>query len=165
MHLFYGALEGLDFTAYIKEAELEFAQHDPSIQDVWNHRTVRITDWPITQEVRRFLEKQLGCTLGIQEAQIQIWPIGSRSTMHIHDFKGREYTDYNSLLYLNQNFTGGEFFTGDGLTVTPKQGLLTFFDGRKVWHGVNEVQGNHRYTLIFWWKDTKFNHEQIPDPV
>jgi hypothetical protein len=165
MHLFYNALEDLDFAMYIKEAESEFAQHDPDAVDGWNHRTVCITDRPVAQRVKSFLEKHLNCTLVLQQAQIQVWPVGHHSGMHRHDYNGRESADFNSLLYLNEDFVGGEFFTGDGLTITPKKGLLTFFDGRKVWHGVNKVQNKNRYTFIFWWTDTKFNYEQVLDPI
>jgi len=48
------------------------------------------------------------------------------------------FSDYNSLLYLNDNFSGGEFFTETGLTIKPIPGRLTFFDGSIVTHGVNK---------------------------
>ena len=40
-----------------------------------------------------------------------------------------------------------------GIFVKPKPGLLTFFDGKEVHHGVSQVKHKDRYTLIFWWKD------------
>jgi len=59
-------------------------------------------------------------------------------------------------LYLNSNFNGGTFYTDCGIRVNPMPGRLTFFNGREVMHGVTPVENNHRYTIIFWWKKTKF---------
>ena len=65
---------------------------------------------------------------------------------------------------------GGEFITGEkavygkpvesvrdeGITITPKKGRLTFFNGMSPPHGLNKVIGNTRHTAIFWWTNTKF---------
>jgi len=59
---------------------------------------------------------------------------------------------YNSLIYLNDDFEGGLFHTEKGIFIKPEPGLLTFFDGRHVFHGTSEVKKKDRFSLIFWWK-------------
>jgi len=103
--------------------------------------------------VKDLLESYLRVELTLNFAELQTWPIGSKANLHTHEYRPRE--DYNSLLYLNNNFTGGNFYT-DNLQIEPVEGRLTFFDGRVVPHGVKKVFDNHRHTAIFWWKNTNF---------
>jgi hypothetical protein len=60
------------------------------------------------------------------------------------------------LLYLNDDFEGGEFFTDTGIRIKPKKNRLTFFNGSAIPHGLTKVEKAHRYTIIFWWKGTRF---------
>ena len=87
--------------------------------------------------------------LTLTRAEIQTWMTGTRAILHSH--RGDPAT-WNSMIYLNSDFEGGYFFSSDGLVIKPEPGLLTLFKGKKVLHGVGEVRGNDRYTLIFWWK-------------
>ena len=167
MHVFYSALPVIDFAAYIERARQEFASHDPDSKYAWNHRTVDVTNEPLTKAVQTFLEQRLNCSLSLSNAEIQVWPVGSKSLLHKHVANGREDTDYNSLLYLNEDFDGGEFYTEHGLSFAPKQGMLTFFNGKEILHGLKDVSVGNRYTIIFWWQNTKFkyNNEQVLDTV
>lgn len=120
-------------------------------------RIFRITDHKICADVKAFLEERLDVSLTLQGAELQVWPVGGNSVPHVHNARGREGTDYNSLLYLNDDFTGGEFFT-EQISLKPIKNMLTFFDGSSILHGVTKVEGpSHRYTIIFWWQNTKFN--------
>ena len=119
---------------------------------MWDDRIVNITDDPIVDKVRSFLNTRFNLNLQIHQAEIQNWIENSYSTLHIHNERTREKTKYNSLIYLNNNFDGGIFFTSNGIIVKPEPGLLTFFDGSKVYHGLSQVKNGDRYTLIFWWK-------------
>lgn len=122
----------------------------------WSSRTLKISREPICERVQKFIEERVSVTTKLQSAELVCWPINSYSEIHVHDGQGRESSDYNSLLYLNDDFTGGEFFTETGLAVKPIPGRLTFFDGSVVKHGLNKVLENNRYTISFWWKQTKF---------
>ena len=167
MHAFYSDFTHIDFAAYIERVEKQFFQCGPSEKRNWDNRTIDVTNEPIAKEVQDFLEQRLNCSLNLNHAQIQIWPVGSKAVLHKHVANGREGTDYNSLLYLNDNFEGGEFYTEHGLSFKPKQGMLTFFNGKEVLHGLKDVHGGNRYTIIFWWQNTKFNYsnEQVPNPI
>ena len=57
----------------------------------------------------------------------------------------------NEALYLNDDFDGGDFYTKGNISLKPKPGLLTMFDGNNIEHGVKQVSNGDRYSIIFWW--------------
>ncbi len=120
----------------------------------WNKRTIDITSDPIVRKVKLFLEEQLSVRLNCSQAQIQLWPENYEGKLHKHDSNGRENTDFNSLIYLNDNYEGGEFYTEKGVCYKPVAGALTFFNGAVNMHGVKKITGSDRFTLIFWWSNT-----------
>lgn len=122
---------------------------------MWEYRTVDITTDSIVDVLKNFLNNRFNLNLEIKQAQIQNWIDNSYSPLHAHGWEWgtRGDTRFNSLIYLNDNFSGGNFYTSMGISVKPEPGLLTFFDGKEIHHGVSQVKGNDRYTLIFWWKE------------
>ena len=132
------------------------ADFENEYKPYWEYRLEDISNNPIIGKVSNYFKKHLDIQLIINQAQIQVWIPGSYSTIHTHDedgfTKGREDTYWNSLLYLNDVDSGGEFFTEHGIEIKPKAGTLTLFDGKNIKHGINEVKNNNRYTIIFWWK-------------
>jgi hypothetical protein len=120
-------------------------------------RNFRLTlNDPAVNTIKDHIEKRVRVKLTCYEIELQTWAIGIESTLHNHNDPGRGHGDYNSLLYLNDDFDGGEFFTEDGLFLKPKTNMLTFFNGKDIGHGVKKVSRNHRYTMILWWKNTQF---------
>ena len=116
----------------------------------WDQRTIDITKEDIVKKVINFFKEKLKLNLSIQQAQIQNWNVGSSSELHTHHL-GRSNSKFNSLIYLNDDFEGGEFFTKNGVIIKPEKGKLTLFNGLKVYHGVKKVYKKDRVTLIFWW--------------
>jgi len=119
----------------------------------WSLRTQDITNDPITSRTKKFLNKKFNLNLKIDQAQTQNWNQTSFSDLHIHNARGRENNTYSSSIYLNEDFGGGLFFTKNGIKINPEIGLLTFFNGSNVWHGVEKVKDKDRKTLIFWWNE------------
>jgi len=119
----------------------------------WPSRTQDITNDPIALRTKKFLNKKFNLNLEIDRAQTQNWNQTSFSDLHIHNEHGRENNTYSSSIYLNEDFSGGLFFTKNGIKINPKIGLLTFFNGSNVWHGVEKVKDKDRKTLIFWWNE------------
>ena len=119
----------------------------------WEERTKEISDDPIVKKAQAFIKKKLKLDLKLSSAQLQNWHINSYSHPHIHTDLGRNATKHNSLIYLNNNFLGGEFVTKSGILIRPKKGMLTLFDGQRVYHGVKRVKQNDRKTIIFWWRN------------
>lgn len=76
----------------------------------------------------------------------QTWGVKSQTSLHNHG----DPDTFISIIYLNDDFDGGEFFT-ETETIKPEPGLLIFFDSKNVWHGVKEIKGNIRKTIITYW--------------
>ena len=127
------------------DTRLKYGEDNP----LWEHRSINITNHSIVTKVSDHINKVFGFRLEIEEAHIQNWIEGSESLPHVHETWPQ--VRYNSLIYLNNNFEGGEFYTPN-VTVKPEPGLLTLFDGSQTEHGLNKVLNNDRFTLIFWWK-------------
>jgi hypothetical protein len=64
-------------------------------------------------------------------------------------------SDFSGLLYLNDNYEGGEIvFPKQNISLKPKPGTLIFFSGDMNFpHSVNEVLHGSRYNLVsFFWR-------------
>lgn len=92
-----------------------------------------------------------------EQTEIMRWPIGVPQEMHI-DVMGNEdeaatipFTDFASILYLNDNFEEGTTYFEGGMEIQPVQGMVAIFEGMKFWHGVNACKGNDRYTIPIWY--------------
>lgn len=116
----------------------------------WEERIKDITNHNVVKKVSSFLESETQFPFKISQAQIQNWHKGTYSDLHIHNYGGRENEVYNSLIYLNDNYDGGEFYT-ETMSIKPEVGMLTLFNGQETYHGVKEVKKADRFTLIFWW--------------
>jgi|TARA_B110000263_G_C15218264_1_gene468603 hypothetical protein len=73
---------------------------------------------------------------------------GASLGSHI-DFEDRVYS---SIIYLNDDFSGGETTVGDR-TIKPEIGKCIGFYGSHVQHELHEVRDNSRYILITWFRD------------
>jgi len=82
--------------------------------------------------------------------QIVKWPIGAFQLHHID--QSQPDISMSSILYLNDDYEGGETNYEDGTIFKPKKGRLLFFDGKYHKHGVNKVRNNIRYTVATWYK-------------
>lgn len=107
-------------------------------------------DEPLIPEIQQFLESKLKINISHRWTQLQIWPVGSYTVRHIHDDPRAGDANFNSMLYLNDDFESGNFFTDD-IIIKPKPGRLTLFNGREVYHGIDPVEKSNRYSIIFWW--------------
>ena len=114
--------------------------------------TLDIINFRVTDKAKKFVTEELNLRVRCAQAQLQVWPEGSKRELHIHNDKGREDIVFNSTLYLNDNFLGGEFYTKEGIILKPRPGLFTTFNGQRLWHGVQPVTKNTRYTISFQWQ-------------
>ena len=126
----------------------------------WEERAVEITTDPIVDKVTKYINERFNLNLIVEQAETQNHNINSYSVFHVHDHEVRKHIVYNSLLYLNDNFEGGHFLTKNGIKLKPEKGMLTFFNGQKIYHGVEKVLKNDRKTLIFWWRSPS-NYDTI----
>jgi hypothetical protein len=124
---------------------------------LWNQTLAKDLD-PNAAEVRELASRILSV---VQQqypgvvwdwGQIVKWPTGSRQLFH-YDTASTE-TTVTSVLYLNDDFSGGftQFF--DDVKIPAKQGRMIVFEGRDRLHGVAEVTAGIRWSLPVWYKAT-----------
>ena len=80
------------------------------------------------------------------------WDKGAHMNPHLDTAK--EDTVLTSLVYLNDDYRGGETYFMDGTVFEPKKGRALFFDGKYFVHGVNKTKGI-RYVLSSWYREKK----------
>lgn len=84
------------------------------------------------------------------------WKEGSSQPPHADKPGGYDYREFGSVLYLNDNYEGGNiYFPQYGIDLKPSSRTYAFFPGDlDHLHGVSEIKGNTRYTFpIFWTYD------------
>ena len=93
-----------------------------------------------------FTVKNIDAEAFVNYFQIVKWPTKELQGEH----KDYNYHYYTSIIYLNDNFEGGETVV-EKIKIKPKQGLMVLFDGDKKTHSVNEIKKRTRYTLPCWY--------------
>jgi len=86
---------------------------------------------------KRFLKEDVIDRLRIQHVDNQIQVV---EKPHGH------FLPYSFVIFLNDNFKGGELMF-DNITIKPQKGQLVYFTGDEV-HSVNSVLEGDRYTLV-----------------
>ena len=86
-------------------------------------------------------------------AEVVRWPVDSFQDYHLD--KTETHTTAASIIYLNDNYEGGETNYEEGTIFKPKKGRLLFFNGMYYRHGVNKVLKTDRYTVATWYKKIK----------
>lgn len=138
----------------------------------------------LIDDVKNVAENNFGEKLVLESAQITRWRIGRDQPPHIDYFIESEEHDYDellrnnwtkeialdfakdfhnkhysALLYLNDNFEGGDLYfpQHDNFTLRPEPGLLAMFQGNdNNFHGVTTVTNGIRYNISFFF--TRANH-------
>lgn len=81
-----------------------------------------------------------------------VWAQGNSGNAHIDDQAPEEFIEYSTVIYLDDNFTGGElYFPGLNLTYKPEKydGIFFISDGDLWRHGISEIESGHRTTLLY----------------
>ena len=126
---------------------------DLNRENCFTHRNTQVIDPPIsdqTEQIYNILKefiKTVNENYEINYFQIVKWPTGEFQDEHL-DF---DYHPYTSILYLNDDYTGGETVVGD-TTILPEKNKLIGFEGDKMTHSVNEITEGTRYTIPCWYK-------------
>lgn len=143
-------------------------------EDFWNNRTIdystikqynkKAADIMLNSNI--FCKEKIKESYGIAEIypdllQVVRWFDGMEQPVHWDDmsdthFKGLEYRDFGSVLYLNSNYSGGRtYYLNTGEEIIPEDGKLAIHPATKEFaHGVTKIKGSVRYTIAsFWTKD------------
>ena len=126
---------------------------DLNKENCLTHRNTQVIDPPVTDQTKEIYNmltgfiKTINSNLQINYFQIVKWPTGESQPEH----KDFDYHPYTSILYLNDDYTGGETIV-DGTTIIPEKNKLIGFEGDKMTHSVNEITEGTRYTIPCWYK-------------
>tara|TARA_R110000803_G_scaffold210692_1_gene283263 strand:+ start:1174 stop:1647 length:474 start_codon:yes stop_codon:yes gene_type:complete len=93
------------------------------------------------------LIKSINTNCTINYFEIVKWSKNEFQDKHI-DF---DFHPYTSILYLNDNFKGGETVVKNKI-INPKKCKLISFEGNKLIHSVNKIIEGERYTVPCWYK-------------
>jgi hypothetical protein len=92
------------------------------------------------------------------EGFLSHWPSGSFAGEHVDNHSGYEFLTNSSVIYLNDDYEGGEiYFPELGLEYSPRAGDGIFFpcDSPRFVHGVKRITSGDRYTIAMWHTDDK----------
>jgi hypothetical protein len=81
-----------------------------------------------------------------------VWKPGSSANAHIDDQSPEEFIEYSTVIYLDDNFTGGElYFPGLNFTYKPEKydGVFFISDGELWRHGISAIESGERSTLLY----------------
>lgn len=78
------------------------------------------------------------------------WPIGALQPLHFDN--ASDNTVLSSIIYLNDDYKGGQTFFEDKTIIAPKKKRALFFNGKLYKHGVMPIEEGVRYTLAVWYK-------------
>lgn len=109
-------------------------------------------DYPIVKEVWSRLNDHVD-SLGIKLHWMQIYEWFTGSKMNPHRDLASGATVYTSVIFLNDDFEGGENFFEDGSRFAAKTGRVLFYDGVRYSHGVLPVREGKRWTCTAWYKE------------
>jgi len=109
------------------------------------------------------VEYKFGRKLEKTNPGIRKWLPGENQDLHADGetaggWPGYNYiVDYGSIIYLNEEYEGGEiFFPKYDIRMKPKSGTLIFFPSTNMYtHGVTEVESGVRYTSPHFWIPVK----------
>jgi 2OG-Fe(II) oxygenase superfamily len=85
------------------------------------------------------------------------WQKGGKGAPHIDAVEKEPFIEYSSVLYLNDEYEGGEiYFPMQKFLLKPKKYSAIFFPGNDMdyLHGVSEIMSGNRYTAL-WMQSTK----------
>lgn len=121
------------------------------IEDRDIRRMITIVGALACDEIKQFFSLD---RLYVHESELVLWRMGDFSQPHQHVAAGREICTYNAVIYLNEDYQGGEiFFPELNKEIKPEKGAIVAFHGREVLHGVKEVKNNIRCSMNLWFSD------------
>jgi hypothetical protein len=81
-----------------------------------------------------------------------VWTAGSHADAHTDDQFPEEFIEYSTVIYLNDNFVGGDlYFPGLNFAYKPEKydGIFFLSDGDLWRHGISTIESGSRLTLLY----------------
>jgi hypothetical protein len=175
------------FENFIEEKDLVFLQNfcktinnfEPVEDSCWDNRTLRedslykqnrkifiMLKYKYSIKIKKMIEDYFKFLLLNSPVSIAVWRVEDEQSPHIdkedkfgNPSWGTHLYDFSSLIYINEDFGGGElYFPNQDIEIKPKSGCLAFFPGDRFYpHGVKKITSGERFTVpIFWTAKEKF---------
>ena len=86
------------------------------------------------------------------ESFLSLWKEGAHAGEHIDAHQGYEFLEFSTVVYLNDDFEGGQIhFPKQTFVYTPKAGDAVMFPSTLEYsHGVFPLEKGRRYTIPMW---------------
>jgi hypothetical protein len=117
----------------------------------------------------KIIKKEYGLDFPVYSDTLQMirWFPGMEQGPHADDmtnsdFKGFEHRAFGSIIYLNEDYSGGHtFYPNFDIEVVPETGSIAIHPGDpEHLHGVTKIENGMRYTIAsFWTFDKEKSHE------
>lgn len=127
----------------------------------------------LRQKTKEAVEEAFDQKVRVNTQHAQKWPTGSFARWHSDnsDLDGKpsawRINKYASILYLNENYSGGELeFRDHDLKIKLETGsLIAFPGGASNVHRVNEITDGTRFTVVSFWdyEDAYYSPEELED--
>lgn len=136
----------------------EYIEHDLQIDDKNNPTIKRKSYMGLDvagmqqKKVQEVLEKSYDVKVTPGSAHVAKWEPGQKLELHVDDLGRTSYNHMASLIYLNDDYEGGEIeFPTHGLSLKLSAGSLIMFPGNVNYpHEVKPIISGHRYTMPIW---------------
>lgn len=147
---------------WVKDATHEVWNDRVHNFDMFTTQEVKVVAQKVLNNVKNKIESLLNVELGSNAPSIVRWCSGNGQAPHadkqLPDGSPNMYpqNDISSLVYLNEDYEGGEiFFPNQSIQLKPPKNGLIFFPGDIFFlHGVTTVISGIRYTMPSFWKVT-----------
>jgi hypothetical protein len=125
--------------------------HNKNISDVRKYRdTFVIQNDEDLEFPKKMIQIEKYFCVSLNYWQIVKWPPKSFQDWHYDGEINRE-NEFTGILYLNDDFVGGETLVENEI-IKPKKGTFIFFQGSRFLHGVKKVELGNRYTIPCWFR-------------
>jgi len=117
----------------------------------------------IKQKIQNYIKTNLHNEVYCDTIDLVRWQHGKEMPPHKDAMDNYMYRDWGSILYLNDDYSGGNtYYPEFDVEIKPQTGTLIVHEGN-ILHGVKTVYGNTRYTIAsFWTKDkTKATYDRL----
>jgi hypothetical protein len=134
--------------------------------DKYNNAVIKKFDDPyystiknIKENVENVLRTKSKNFYKLYNAEIVKWPILSNMNNHYDRFG----TEFSCIIYLNDNYVGGNTFIFDKCIKKKKGSLLIIKNSDKILHKVGKIFLGDRYTFPLWYGNELFFNTYFPN--
>ena len=142
-----------EYTEYLKTEESQQAQSQvPERFSIKDHAEVK--DIYIKYAKKFIKESKIffdnAENIGLYAQWLTMYGIGNELPRHRDNHEGAEEIDFSAVIYLNDNFTGGELLLEDFSYLHKPKALSIIIFHPTYWHEIKPILSGKRYAMPIW---------------